>query len=66
MKKTYKKPSVLVVNVEAGSILCESDVIFSDNGILYGGVDNSGSKSPDARDALVEEIIADPNAWEMW
>lgn len=45
MKKSYKKPEVLVVNIESSQIICLS----SDAGLTPGGPGNGESRAADYR-----------------
>lgn len=50
MKKTYKQPSVMVEEEVLETFICSSQSITSSNEeINYGGVDNDGTKDPEAR-----------------
>lgn len=46
MKKKYKKPEILVVEMRMQSIICTSGV-NSAYGIGWGGIDDSGILDPD-------------------
>lgn len=49
MKKTYQMPSVLTVQTELQSMVCQSGGVTSDKGISYGGVDEEGKQEPGVR-----------------
>lgn len=51
MKKKYDSPRIEVVLLLSEDIITSSSggVTSNENGINYGGVDNDGSKRPDAR-----------------
>ena len=57
MKKTYKKPSLVVVECKTEAMLAGSGV-SSGNGIGFGGVDTGGTQIPAAReiDDLIEQV----------
>jgi hypothetical protein len=45
MKRTYRRPSVTIVDIEPKRIICTSEFLNScgaANGIMYGGVDKGG------------------------
>ena len=48
MKKTYIVPNTVVVDIESEMILAASGV-YSDTGIVYGGVDTEVSKDAEAK-----------------
>ena len=49
MKKMYIKPSVMVMGMKLTGMVCGSQDITSDKGIVYGGVDEDGEIVPAAR-----------------
>lgn len=52
MKKTYQKPSTVVVAVRMGQIIAFSEGVWSNSlgdGIGYGGVDKDGSLDPSVK-----------------
>lgn len=49
MKKTYIEPSVLVSSIGMATIICASQDISSSVGITYGGVDETGKRTPASR-----------------
>lgn len=48
MKKTYLQPWAIVAEIGHSTMICNSD-IKSNNGIDYGGVDETGGKEPASR-----------------
>jgi hypothetical protein len=63
MKKAYIKPCSRLMGLEEESMLCGSGDIVSDKGMSYGGVDDTGTVTPEAR-----EIVGgrSSSAWEEW
>ena len=63
MKKAYIKPWSRLMDMEVESMLCGSGDIVSDKGVSYGGVDDTGTVTPEAR-----EIVGGRNssAWDEW
>jgi len=49
MKNTYLQPSAEMENMEVESFICSSQVVTSENGITYGGVDENGTLDPASR-----------------
>jgi|GEM_PF-995048 len=52
MKKAYIKPWSRLMDMEVESMLCGSDDIVSDKGMSYGGVDDTGTVTPEARETV--------------
>lgn len=50
MKTIYQKPTIEVINVQMGYIICGSKDIYSDMDINYGGVDEEGTMEPSSRE----------------
>lgn len=48
MRKTYIKPSVWMVFCES-KVLMKASGVYSDQGIWYGGEDNTGEREADSR-----------------
>ena len=63
MKKTYIKPWSRLMDMEVESMLCGSDDIVSDKGMSYGGVDDTGTVTPEARETVGGR---NSSAWEEW
>ena len=63
MKKAYIKPWSRLMDMEVESMLCGSDDIVSDKGMSYGGVDDTGTVTPEARETVGGRSSV---AWDEW
>ena len=63
MKKAYIKPWSRLMDMEVESMLCGSDDIVSDKGMSYGGVDDAGTVTPEARETVGGRSSG---AWDEW
>lgn len=51
MKKTYMQPQIEVASAELETFICGSQGVYGKD-IGYGGVDSSGGKDPESRQAI--------------
>ena len=74
MKKHYTTPTMEILQFNSQVVLNNaSDVIRSNNGMGYGGVDANGEKDPSVKqrgfaDYPAEEVADDQQVWEkgLW